>query len=67
MIKAAEAWNSRAETIIHCKDCKYLEEHRYEDVGEVPYIKYDCKYRNYQVQLDGFCSSAVRRTENETD
>lgn len=51
--------------LIRCKDCKYLEEHHYEEVGETPYIKYDCKYRNYQVQLDGFCSSAVRRSEND--
>lgn len=65
--KVVEGWNMRAEELIHCKDCKYLEEHHYEYTGEEPYIKYSCKYRNYQVQLDGYCSSAIRRIENETD
>lgn len=49
--------------LIRCKDCKYLEEHHYEEARETLYIKYGCKYRNYQVQLDGYCSSAERKVQ----
>lgn len=60
MCEAVEDWNRRADEITHCKDCKYLEEHHYENPGEKPYIKYGCKYHNYQVQLNGYCHSAKK-------
>ena len=42
--------------IVHCKDCKHREEHHYEENGEPPYIKYSCKFSNYSMSDDGFCS-----------
>ena len=67
-----ERWNRRAPSeqpeIIRCKDCKYIEEHHYEEDGEPPCIKYTCTYKagltkEYQVHEWDYCSRAERRTD----
>lgn len=63
--KAIEAWNRRSDDLIRCKDCKYLQKQSYENFGKESYIRYGCKYFCDEVHLDGFCSSAVRRSEND--
>lgn len=47
--------------IVHCKDCKYRKEHHYEENGEKPYIKYECKFTKYSMSDDGFCSFGVKK------
>lgn len=42
--------------IVRCKDCKHRKEQHYEDVGEKPYIKYECKFTKYSMSDEGFCS-----------
>ena len=44
------------EKVVHCKNCKYREEHHYEEEGEQPYIKYSCKFTKYSMSDNGFCS-----------
>ena len=44
------------EKVVRCKNCKYREEHHYEEKGEQPYIKYECKFTKYSMSDDGFCS-----------
>lgn len=46
--------------VVHCKDCKHRKEHHYEEIGENPYIKYECKFTNYSMSDDGFCSFGAR-------
>lgn len=46
--------------VVHCKDCKYRKEHHYEENGEKPYIKYECKFTKYSMSDDGFCSFGAR-------
>lgn len=47
--------------VIRCKDCKYLEEKHYEEIGYIPYIKLTCKWSNYSHQPNDYCSLAERR------
>jgi len=49
--------------VVHCKDCKYREEHHYEEEREQPYIKYSCKFTQYSMPDDGYCSCGVRKKE----
>lgn len=46
--------------VVHCKDCKYRKERHYEESGEKPYIKYECKFSKYSMSDDGFCSFGAR-------
>ena len=46
--------------VVHCKDCKHRKEHHYEEIGEKPYIKYECKFTKYSMSDDGFCSFGAR-------
>ncbi len=63
--EAIQRWNRRSDDLIRCKDCKYLQKQSYENFGKESYIRYGCKYFCDEVHLDGFCSSAVRRSEND--
>lgn len=47
--------------VVRCKDCKHRKERHYEESGEKPYIKYECKFTKYSMSDDGFCSFGVRR------
>lgn len=47
--------------VVHCKDCKYRKERHYEENGEKPYIKYECKFTKYSMSDEGFCSFGVKR------
>jgi len=42
--------------VVRCKDCKHRKERHYEESGEKPYIKYECKFTKYSMSDDGFCS-----------
>ena len=44
--------------VIRCKDCMYLEERHYEELGDIPYIKLTCKWSNYSHQPNDYCSLA---------
>ena len=46
--------------VVRCKDCKHRKEHHYEESGEKPYIKYECKFTGYSMSDDGFCSFGAR-------
>lgn len=46
--------------VVHCKDCKHRKELHYEESGEKPYVKYECKFTKYSMSDDGFCSFGVR-------
>lgn len=46
--------------VVCCKDCKYRKERHYEESGEKPYIKYECKFTKYSMSDDGFCSFGAR-------
>ncbi len=46
--------------VVRCKDCKHRKERHYEESGEKPYIKYECKFTKYSMSDDGFCSFGVR-------
>ena len=46
--------------VVRCKDCKHRKERHYEESGEKPYIKYECKYTNYSMSDDGFCSFGAK-------
>ena len=48
--------------VVRCKDCKYRIEHHYEDIGEPPYIKYECKFTKYSMSDEGFCSFGAKKT-----
>lgn len=52
--------------VIPCKDCKYIKEHHYEEIGEPTYIKYTCSNKyglpdNYQVHEWDYCSRGEKR------
>jgi hypothetical protein len=49
--------------VVHCKDCKYRKERHYEESGEKPYIKYECKFTKYSMSDDGFCSFGAKMLE----
>ena len=49
--------------VVHCKDCKYRKEQHYEESGEKPYIKYECKFTKYSMSDDGFCSFGAKMLE----
>ena len=53
--------------VVHCKDCKHRKERHYEESCEKPYIKYECKFTNYPMSDEGFCSFGVSRTEEEEE
>lgn len=46
--------------VVRCKDCKHRKERHYEESGEKPYIKYECKFTKYSMSDDGFCSFGAR-------
>lgn len=46
--------------VVRCKDCKYRVNHHYEEMGEEPYIKYSCKFTNYSMSDNRFCSFGAR-------
>ena len=48
------------QSVVRCKDCKHRKEHHYEEIGEKPYIKYECKFTKYSMSPNGFCSFGVR-------
>lgn len=52
--------------VVRCKDCKHRKERHYEESGEKPYIKYECKFTKYSMSDDGFCSFGVRM-DGDTD
>lgn len=54
-IKAADV-----QPVVRCKDCKHRKERHYEESGEKPYIKYECKFTKYSMSDDGFCSFGAR-------
>lgn len=47
-------------SVVHCKDCKHRKERHYEENGEKPYIKYECKFTKYSMSDDGFCSFGAK-------
>ena len=52
--------------VIRCKNCKYIKEHHYEEIGEPAYIKYTCSNKyglpdNYQVHEWDYCSRGEKR------
>ena len=49
--------------VVCCKDCKYRKERHYEESGEKPYIKYECKFTKYSMSDDGFCSFGAKMLE----
>lgn len=53
--------------VVHCKDCKHRKERHYEEIGEKPYIKYECKFTNYSMSDDGFCSFGARMDGDTND
>lgn len=46
--------------VVHCKDCKHRKERHYEESGEKPYIKYECKFTKYSMSDEGFCSFGAK-------
>lgn len=44
------------EKVVKCKNCKWLAEKHYEELGEEPYIKLVCMLTKRQCQLNDFCS-----------
>ena len=50
--------------VVRCKDCKYRKERHYEESGEKPYIKYECKFSKYSMSDNGFCSFGARMIDN---
>lgn len=46
--------------VVRCKDCKHRKERHYEEGGEKPYIKYECKFTKYSMSDDGFCSFGAK-------
>lgn len=60
-IKDVIAYEStEIQPVIYCKDCKHRQERHYEESGEKPYIKYECKFTKYSMSDDGFCSFGAR-------
>lgn len=55
------------QSVVRCKDCKYREEHHYEDDGESPYIKYGCKFTKYSMSDEGFCSFGAKKGSDSDD
>ena len=53
--------------VVRCKDCKYRKERHYEESGEKPYIKYECKFTKYSMSDDGFCSFGARMDGEQND
>lgn len=54
--------------VVRCKDCKHRKERHYEESGEKPYIKYECKFTKYSMSDDGFCSfGAICEQEGKND
>lgn len=51
--------------VVRCKDCKHRKERHYEESGEKPYIKYECKFTKYSMSDDGFCSFGARMDGGE--
>lgn len=53
--------------VVRCKDCKHRKERHYEESGEKPYIKYECKFTKYSMSDDGFCSFGARMEGEQND
>lgn len=53
--------------VVRCKDCKHRKERHYEESGEKPYIKYECKFTKYSMSDDGFCSFGARMDGEQDD
>lgn len=47
----------------YCRECKYLTDKHYEDIGEEPYIKHSCSIFKRSMQLTDFCSYGKVRTD----
>lgn len=47
--------------VVRCKDCKHRKERHYEESGEKPYIKYECKFTKYSMSDEGFCSFGAKK------
>ena len=47
--------------VVRCKDCEYCEERHYEENGEMPYIKFTCKWSSYSHSPNDFCSLGERK------
>jgi len=52
----ADIPSADVQPVVRCKDCKHRKERHYEESGEKPYIKYECKFTKYSMSDDGFCS-----------
>lgn len=53
--------------VVRCKDCKHRKEHHYEESGEKPYIKYECKFTKYSMNDEGFCSFGVKKDGEQNE
>ena len=69
LLKAAISEMSSADVqpVVRCKDCKHRKERHYEESGEKPYIKYECKFTKYSMSDDGFCSFGARMDGDTCD
>lgn len=47
----------------YCRECKYLTDKHYEDIGEELYIKHSCSIFKRSMQLTDFCSYGKVMTE----
>ena len=66
----AEKKEDGLHSIIRCRQCKYFHEAHYEEPGESPYIKYQCKNKygmpNYTIRPDeDYCSRAEKQESEE--
>lgn len=55
-------YESNLRKVVFCKDCKYRQDHHYEEPGQQPYIKHSCKFSNYSMSDEGFCSMGVEKS-----
>ena len=58
---------ANVQPVVRCKDCKHRKERHYEESGEKPYIKYECKFTKYSMSDDGFCSFGARLEDGDTN
>ena len=60
VIYSQQRYVTDVQPVVRCKDCKHRKERHYEENGEKPYIKYECKFTKYSMSDDGFCSFGTR-------
>lgn len=68
----AEKKEDGLRSVIRCRQCKYYHEAHYEDPGDPPYIKHQCKNKygmpKYTVRPDeDYCSRAEKKEEGKDD